>query len=71
VPLSAITYFQIITELTLHVISSLSLTLLCRLMLNLHEEGAGRIDTLELNPLDPASIQFAATTMGTTVDEEY
>ncbi|KAJ7339868.1 hypothetical protein DFH08DRAFT_938715 [Mycena albidolilacea] len=51
--------------------SSLSLTLLCRLMLNLHEEGAARIDTLELNPLDPASIQFAATTMGTTVDEEY
>ncbi|KAJ7789269.1 hypothetical protein B0H14DRAFT_3891982 [Mycena olivaceomarginata] len=51
--------------------SSVSLTLLCRLMLNLHEEGAGRIDTLELNPLDPASIQFAATTMGTTLDEEY
>ncbi|KAJ7251651.1 hypothetical protein C8J57DRAFT_1665937 [Mycena rebaudengoi] len=51
--------------------SSLSLTLLCRLMLNLHEAGAGRIDTLELNTLDLASIQFAATMMGTTVDEEY
>ncbi|KAJ7224863.1 hypothetical protein C8J57DRAFT_1731305, partial [Mycena rebaudengoi] len=63
--------FQIITKLTLHVIPSLSLTLLCRLMLNLHEAGAGRIDTLELNTLDLASIQFAATMMGTTVDEEY
>ncbi|KAJ7045259.1 hypothetical protein C8F04DRAFT_1068237 [Mycena alexandri] len=37
--------------------SSLSLTLLCRLMLNLHDAGAGRIDTLELNTLDLASIQ--------------
>ncbi|KAJ7767733.1 hypothetical protein B0H16DRAFT_336467 [Mycena metata] len=51
--------------------SSLSLTLLCRLMLNLHEAGAARIDTLELNTLDLASIQPAATTMGTRVDEEY
>ncbi|KAJ7264136.1 hypothetical protein C8J57DRAFT_1624543 [Mycena rebaudengoi] len=51
--------------------SSLSLTLLCRLMLNLHEAGAGRIDTLEFNALDLTSIQFAATMMGTTVDEEY
>ncbi|KAJ7763986.1 hypothetical protein DFH07DRAFT_956260 [Mycena maculata] len=50
--------------------SSLSVTLLCRLMLNLHEAGAGRIDTLELNTLDLASIQFA-TTIGTTMDEEY
>ncbi|KAJ7241130.1 hypothetical protein C8J57DRAFT_1244951 [Mycena rebaudengoi] len=44
---------------------------LATLMLNLHEAGAGRIDTLELNTLDLASIQFAATMMGTTVDEEY
>ncbi|KAJ7900854.1 hypothetical protein B0H13DRAFT_2336368 [Mycena leptocephala] len=51
--------------------SSLSLTLLCRLMLNLHEAGDERIDTLELNTLDLAPNQFAATMMGTAVDEEY
>ncbi|KAJ7241101.1 hypothetical protein C8J57DRAFT_1244924 [Mycena rebaudengoi] len=44
---------------------------LATLMLNLHEAGAGRIDTLELNTLDLVSIQFTATMMGTTVDEEY
>ncbi|KAJ7796393.1 hypothetical protein B0H14DRAFT_3887659 [Mycena olivaceomarginata] len=51
--------------------TSLSVTLLCRLMLNLHEAGAARIDTIELNTLDLMSIRFAATAMGTTVDEEY
>jgi hypothetical protein len=40
-------------------------------MLNLHKAGAGRIDTLELNTLDLASIQFSPTTTETTVDEEY
>jgi hypothetical protein len=40
-------------------------------MLNLHEAGAARIDTIELNTLDLMSIRFAATAMGTTVDEEY
>jgi hypothetical protein len=40
-------------------------------MLNLHEAGAGRNGTLELNTLDLAAIQFTATTMGTAVDEEY
>ncbi|KAJ7815725.1 hypothetical protein B0H13DRAFT_1924029 [Mycena leptocephala] len=52
-------------------LATLSLTLLCRLMLNLHEAGAGRNGTLELNTLDLAAIQFTATTMGTAVDEEY
>ncbi|KAJ6557696.1 hypothetical protein B0H19DRAFT_1261298 [Mycena capillaripes] len=51
--------------------TSLSVTLLCRLMLNLHEAGAARINTLELNTLDLMSIRFAAATIGTTVDEEY
>ncbi|KAJ7501182.1 hypothetical protein B0H11DRAFT_2225003 [Mycena galericulata] len=48
--------------------TSLSLTLLCRLMLNLHEAAAGRG---ELNTPDLASIQFDATRMGMMVDEEY
>ncbi|KAF8194316.1 hypothetical protein K438DRAFT_2017416 [Mycena galopus ATCC 62051] len=47
--------------------TNLSVALLSRLMLNLHEAGATRIDT-ELNTADLESIRFTVLRTGTTVD---
>jgi hypothetical protein len=46
---------------------SLSVTLLSRLMLNLHEAGVARIDT---NTLNIETMRFA-TTQRTSMDDEY
>ncbi|KAJ7898966.1 hypothetical protein B0H13DRAFT_2337254 [Mycena leptocephala] len=67
-----VTFYILLSGFLSWFTSSLSLTLLCRLMLNLHEAAAARVDTVELNTLDLMSIRFAGTTTGlTTVDEGY
>ncbi|KAJ7366286.1 hypothetical protein DFH08DRAFT_833902 [Mycena albidolilacea] len=50
-------------------ITSLSVTLFCQLMLNLYQAGGLRMDTAELNIIDLESIQFVVLTTVMTVDE--
>ncbi|KAJ7868739.1 hypothetical protein B0H14DRAFT_2572173 [Mycena olivaceomarginata] len=49
--------------------TNLSVTLLCRLMLNLYQAGGLRMDTAEPNTIDLQSIQFVEPPTVMTVDE--